>query len=92
MMGFILGYGLCSNGVVGVQTQNQPLIVPRVHDCISLFLGSAESHRNQLAEYPGTYYLTARLDREGSNTHLQISSLTPNPTMRRQQGGSFTRK
>jgi hypothetical protein len=57
--GIILGYGLCSNGIVGVQTQNQPLIVPRVHDCITLFLGSAESHRDQSSEYPGTYYLTA---------------------------------
>jgi len=56
--GIILGYGLCSNGIVGVHSQNQPLIIPRIHDCITLFLGSSESYRNQSTEHPGTYYLT----------------------------------
>jgi len=54
----LLGYGLCSNGVVGVRARKQPLVVPRIHDCISLFLGSSESYRDQTAKQPGTYYLT----------------------------------
>jgi hypothetical protein len=54
----ILGYGLCSNGIVGVHSQKQPLIIPRIHDCITLFLGSPESYKAQSAEHPGTYYLT----------------------------------
>ena len=33
----VLGYGLCSNGVVGVTAPATGLIVPRCHDCISLF-------------------------------------------------------
>jgi hypothetical protein len=57
--GIILGYGLCSNGIVGIRSQSQPLIVPRIHDCITLFLGSIESYRFQSTEYPGTYYLTS---------------------------------
>jgi len=56
--GVVLGYGLCSNGIVGVQSQNKPLIIPRIHDCITLFLGSPESYREQSAKHPGTYYLT----------------------------------
>lgn len=56
--GIILGYGLCSNGIVGVYPQSQPLIIPRIHDCITLFLGSAESYKDQSTEHPGTYYLT----------------------------------
>jgi hypothetical protein len=56
--GIIIGYGLCSNGVVGLQARNQPLIIPRVHDCISLFLGSSESYHAQMTGVPGTYYLT----------------------------------
>ncbi|SLM31772.1 conserved hypothetical protein [Desulfamplus magnetovallimortis] len=35
----ILGYGLCSNAVVGVTTKKSSLVVPRVHDCLDLFLG-----------------------------------------------------
>ena len=56
--GIILGYGLCSNGIVGVHSRKQTLIVPRIHDCITLFLGSVESYQRQSTEYPGTYYLT----------------------------------
>ncbi|MEW6374693.1 MAG: DUF1638 domain-containing protein [Thermodesulfobacteriota bacterium] len=56
--GIILGYGLCSNGIVGVRSQNQTLIIPRIHDCISLFLGSPESYKEEAKKHPGTYYLT----------------------------------
>lgn len=56
--GIVLGYGLCSNGIVGITSKKHRLIVPRIHDCISLFLGSVEVYQNQSKEYPGTYYLT----------------------------------
>ncbi len=56
--GIILGYGLCSNGIVGIQSNRHSLIIPRVHDCISLFLGSVESYQCHSKEHPGTYYLT----------------------------------
>lgn len=54
----VLGYGLCCNGLVGIVCRNQPLVIPRVHDCITLFLGSARSYRYQATRHPGTYYLT----------------------------------
>jgi len=54
----VLGYGLCSNGIVSVHSQRQTLVVPRIHDCITLFLGSPESYREESAKHPGTYYLT----------------------------------
>jgi len=56
--GIVLGYGLCSNGIVGLHSPKHSLVIPRIHDCISLFLGSPEAYRKQSAEYPGTYYLT----------------------------------
>lgn len=56
--GIILGYGLCSNGIVGVHSHRHRLIVPRAHDCITLFLGSPESYKSQSVKHPGTYYLT----------------------------------
>ena len=54
----ILGYGLCSNGIVGVKAPKQGMIVPRAHDCITLFLGSRARYDKTFHEKPGTYYLT----------------------------------
>jgi len=54
----ILGYGLCSQGVVGLEPGRCSLVVPRVDDCISIFLGSRSAHREQASREPGTYYLT----------------------------------
>ncbi len=54
----LLGYGLCSNGILGLQPKKQPLVIPRVHDCISLFLGSSKAYQQQATQQPGTYYLT----------------------------------
>jgi len=54
----ILGYGLCSMAVVGLQANGCTLVVPRVDDCIAIFLGSASAYRQQSRTEPGTYYLT----------------------------------
>lgn len=55
----VIGYGLCGNGAVGIATRNVPLVIPRVHDCIALFLGSDQAYKRQFAQYPGTYYISA---------------------------------
>lgn len=54
----ILGYGLCSMAVVGLTATNCTLVVPRVDDCIAIFLGSAAAYKQQARQEPGTYYLT----------------------------------
>jgi hypothetical protein len=54
----VLGYGLCSNGVVGLRSERQTLVIPRAHDCISLLLGSRQAYREAFARRPGSYYLT----------------------------------
>jgi hypothetical protein len=54
----LLGYGLCSNGVVGVVSRTASLIMPKVHDCIALLLGSRERYESEVAACPGTYYIT----------------------------------
>lgn len=54
----LLGYGLCSRAVVGLVTRRATLVVPRVDDCIALFLGSRAAYRQQSGAEPGTYYLT----------------------------------
>lgn len=54
----ILGYGLCSMAVVGLESRNCTIVIPRVDDCIACFLGSREAHSEQNKKEPGTYYLT----------------------------------
>ena len=55
----VLGYGLCSNGVVGLESRDIPLVVPRTDDCIALFLGSQQRYLRLFQEYSGTYWLNA---------------------------------
>jgi hypothetical protein len=54
----LLGYGLCSQAVVGLRSGSRTLIIPRVDDCIAIFLGSAAEYQKQCHIVPGTYYLT----------------------------------
>jgi hypothetical protein len=54
----ILGYGLCAMAVVGLNATACTLVVPRVDDCIAIFLGSATVYKQQTSQEPGTYYLT----------------------------------
>jgi len=54
----LLGYGLCSQAVVGLKSGSRTLIIPRVDDCIAIFLGSAAEYQKQYHSAPGTYYLT----------------------------------
>lgn len=39
----ILGYGLCGNSTMGLQARSIPLVIPRAHDCCTIFLGSREA-------------------------------------------------
>jgi len=55
----MLGYGLCGRGTVDLRARDIPLVIPRVHDCIALFLGSDARYREQFARAPGSYYLSA---------------------------------
>ncbi len=54
----LVGYGLCANAIVGIKSRNFKLVIPKADDCITLYLGSREEYLSQLAQAPGTYYLT----------------------------------
>ena len=54
----LLGYGLCSQAVVGLRANGCTLVVPKVDDCIAIFLGSKQAYKAQHRTEPGTYYLT----------------------------------
>jgi hypothetical protein len=54
----MLGYGLCSMAVIGLRANHCTLVMPRVDDCIAIFLGSHQAYSEQAKKEPGTYYLT----------------------------------
>ncbi|MCL2362531.1 MAG: DUF1638 domain-containing protein [Defluviitaleaceae bacterium] len=54
----LLCYGLCNYGVKGLHS-SIPIIIPRAHDCITLFLGSKERYRDYFDNNPGTFFRTS---------------------------------
>jgi hypothetical protein len=54
-----LGYGLCNNGIVGLAARHTPVVIPRAHDCIALFMGSRQRYLEYFNAHPGTYYRTS---------------------------------
>lgn len=52
----VMGYGLCGQATAGLTAVNIPIVVPRAHDCITLFLGSRARYQDQFENYPGTYW------------------------------------
>jgi hypothetical protein len=55
----LLAYGLCSRGTAELTARNIPLVIPRAHDCITMYLGSKERYAEEFREHPGTYYYSA---------------------------------
>ena len=54
----LLGYGLCGNGLAGLRARSLPLVVPRAHDCIALFMGGKERYMEYFTQNPGVYFRT----------------------------------
>lgn len=73
-----IGYGVCGRGAVGIQARQVPLVFPRVHDCIALFLGSDAAYQRQFSQYSGTYYISAGWVKEKVQPHsAQADSAAP---------------
>jgi hypothetical protein len=54
----LLGFGLCAKATIGLKTGNRTVVIPKVDDCIAIFLGSVAQYRQQQCTEPGTLYLT----------------------------------
>jgi len=55
----VLAYGLCNNGIVGLAARSVPLVVPRGHDCMTLFMGTKERYLEYFQSHPGVYFKTS---------------------------------
>jgi hypothetical protein len=54
----VLAYGLCGQATAGLVARDTPLVVPRAHDCITLYLGSRERYQKEFEDNKGTYWYT----------------------------------
>jgi len=63
----VLGYGLCGNGLNGVQAGRHTLLVPRADDCIAMLLGSVKAYLREFNAAPGTYWLSKGWLESGSH-------------------------
>jgi len=54
----LLGYALCNGGVAGLAAKTIPIVIPRAHDCITLFLGNRHRYEEYFHANPGTYFKT----------------------------------
>ncbi|MBU2611028.1 MAG: DUF1638 domain-containing protein [Chloroflexi bacterium] len=52
----IMAYGLCGGATAGLAARSIPLVIPRAHDCITLYLGSRGRYQQEMAKEPGTYW------------------------------------
>ncbi len=55
----LLVYGLCNNGIAGISSGDTRIVVPRAHDCITLFMGSSTRYAEYFNSHPGVYYMTS---------------------------------
>lgn len=63
----VLGYGLCSNGVVGIQCTDIPIVIPRTDDCIALFMGSQSRYLKEFQDADGAIWLNSAWVEQSKN-------------------------
>ena len=72
----VLAYGLCGQATAGLVARDMPVVIPRAHDCITLFLGDRQRYQQEFEKLPGTYWYA--LDyierRDGTGTTLSLGS------------------
>ena len=62
----VMAYGLCGRATAGLTARDIPLVIPKAHDCITLFLGSRARYNDQHENFPGTYWYSPDYIERGS--------------------------
>jgi hypothetical protein len=56
---FLIGSGVCNSGIRGLVARALPLVIPRVHDCISLLFGCRRRYAAFFESQPDSYFFTS---------------------------------
>ena len=68
----VMAYGLCGRATAGLEARQIPLVIPRAHDCITLFLGSRKRYQEQHEKFPGTYWYSQDYIERGSQDGQKV--------------------
>jgi len=63
----LLGYGLCGNSLAGVGSGIFPLVIPRAHDCCTVFLGSTARFREHFGDNPSRPFTSSGYRERGAS-------------------------
>ncbi len=63
----LLGYGLCGNATVGLTANTFPLVIPRAHDCTTLFLGSRKAFEEHFGANPSQAWTSIGYSERGDS-------------------------
>ena len=63
----LLGYGLCGNSTLGLEARRFPLVIPRAHDCTTLFLGSKEAFQEHFGPNPSQTWASVGYSERGGS-------------------------
>ncbi len=64
----VLCYGLCGQATAGLQARDLPLVIPRAHDCITLYLGDRAAYQAHQKQHPGTLWYSKDYIERGSGS------------------------
>lgn len=74
----LLAYGICGTSTLGLIARHTPLVIPRTHDCIAIYLGSHRRYKDEFDAHPGTYWYSLdymERNEPGLNAGLGASNL-----------------
>ncbi len=70
----LLAYGTCGLATVGLKAHHIPLVLPRAHDCITLYLGSQERYQAEFDAHPGTYWYSQDYLERNPNSSVALGA------------------
>ncbi len=72
----LLVYGMCGTATVGLAARHTPLVIPRAHDCITLYLGSGARYQEEFDRHPGTYwYSVDYMERQDEENPIALGGM-----------------
>jgi len=63
----LLGIGLCGNSTAGIKAGRTKIIIPRAHDCCTIFLGSRHKFQKLFQDRPSTPFTSTGYMERGSS-------------------------
>lgn len=88
----VLAYGLCGQAAAGIIARDIPLVMPRAHDCLTLFLGSRERYRTEFERCSGTYWYTQDYIERGERDSNLLASGAGGTTNREAVYAEYVKK